>query len=369
MMKKSLLLSLLIPLTTFADFGKPELLARFMSSDAWRAPDNLWCFTSNPAILKGKVYLTCMDEKGRSMVEWSPEYKIIARAEMDNFFSSATVSMGKVSWYEYNEFNSKRFYDLTSTLKVTEVDNLETFSTQGDTFLPLTSDSWFFRAKGEKPQIMIWRQDEIVPFFNPGASYIFTPQVSNDSIAMRTREQNYNENAPDRLWLYHQGSWKVILEDRDANPESPWKIIRQSLALDGDEVVVIADRGQGEELLLIKGTSIKSLARAGKDLARFDYFNLQYKAGTIAVRGEDFERRKVLYVYTQKNGFRPLLTQGDVVHTDLAIGRVHYSNRDAILYSAPGIDEEGNVYQQATLTEFDYPTTLLGVGLLKFSKQ
>jgi len=104
------------------------------------------------------------------------------------------------------------------------------------------------------------------------------------------------------------------------------------------------------------------------DLARFDYFAPKMQAGTIAIRGEDLEGRKVLFVH-DKDGFRRLLTQGDIVHTDIGLGRVHYSNQDAIFYGAPGVDEKGNVYQQATLTDADHPRTLLGIGLVKFLKE
>jgi len=366
---KTLILLLLLPLTSFAKFGKPELLARLNDRGAWNAPDNMWCFTSEPAILAGKVYLGCMDEKGRSMVQWTNGFKIIARAEGEHLFSNPVASFGKVTWYEYNEFNAQKSFELKETLKVTDIRNLGPLSMAGDNLLPYSSDAWIFRLKSDSPELWIWKKDEVIPFFNPGAAFIYTPYIGGDgSIVIKTRDGNYNETSPDRLWHYAKGSWKVILEDTDANPGSPWKNIRHQMSVDGDKVVALATDAKSEALLLIEKGVVKIIARAGKDVARFDYFAPKMQAGVIAIRGEDFEGRKVLYVH-DKDGFRRLLTQGDIVHTDIGLGRVHYSNQDAIFYGAPGVDEKGNVYQQATLTDADHPRTLLGIGLVKFLKE
>jgi hypothetical protein len=110
------------------------------------------------------------------------------------------------------------------------------------------------------------------------------------------------------------------------------------------------------------------IAREGVELKRFDYFSPKMRAGTMVIRGENSEGQKVTYV-KDAGKFRPLISQGDIVKTDVGDGRVHYENQDAIFYGAPGLDENGNVYLQATLTDADYPKTLLGVGLIKFNKE
>lgn len=363
----------LIPLmlfshTALAAFSKPELLARLSDRDAWNAPNNSWCFTSEPAILNDQVYLGCFDVDGYFMAQLGKGYKIISRAEPENMVSWPQASFGKISWYEYSEMELQRSYEFSNGLRKIELSTLGPRSESKDSFYPVSGDSWFFRVKSESPELMIWKNGEIKPFFNPGTAYIYTPKMGPaGEIAFKTRDGNFNENSPDRIWHYNS-SWKVILEDKEANVNSPWKTIRHQLAVEGNRVVALADDGRGEALLLIENGNIRVLARAGKDLARFDFFSPKMGGGTIAVRGEDFQNRKVLYVYDAQ-GFRPLLTQGDVVHTDLGPGRVQYSNRDALFYGAPGIDERGNVIQQATLTDADHPSTLLGIGIIKFRKE
>ena len=355
--------------TALAAFSKPELLARLSDVQAWNAPDNSWCFTSEPAILNDQVYMGCFDVDGYFMTQFGKgTYKIIARAEPENMMSVPLASFGKISWYEYSEMEIQRSYDYTNVLRKIELNTLSPRSESKDSFYPLSGNSWFFRVKSESPELMIWQNGEIKPFFNPGAAYIYTPQMGPlGEIAFKTRDGNYNENSPDRIWHFN-GSWKVVLEDKEANVNSPWKTIRHQLSVEGNRVVALADDGKGEALILIENGQPRILARAGKELARFDYFTPKMRGGTIAVRGEDFQNRKVLYVYDNQ-GFRPLLTQGDVVHTDRGLGRVQYSSRDALFYGAPGIDDRGNVIQQATLTDADHPSTLLGVGIIKFRKE
>ncbi len=366
---KSLLLLFFLPLTVYGSFGKPELIARLSDRGAYKAPDNTWCFTSDPAILKGKVYLSCMDTDGRLMIEWGDHYKVIARAEEDQIFSAPLSSFGKVSWYEFNQWGAVKSFELTDSLKVTDLKILGPLNQSIDNLTLASSDSWLLRTKGSTPELWIWRNDKAVPFFNPGAAYLFRPIVSPDGlIVIKVRENNYDESSPDKLWIYSNNKWKIIFEDRDSKSESPWKTFRQNVAIEGEKILLLATDDQGEALLLMNNGQIEIIARAGKDLKSFDFFSPQMNGGTVAVRGVDFEGRKVLYVH-DKQGFRRLLTQGDIVHTDLGFGKVDYPNQDSIFYSSPGIDEKGNVYQQATMVDPDHPKVLMGIGLIKFTKE
>lgn len=369
-MKNLLLFLLLAPSISEASFSKPKLIARMMDSDAWNAPDNMWCFSGEPAAQGNDIYMNCFDIESSLMAKWSGEkFEIIARTESDNLFSRPVNSFGKVSFYEFNEFSVKRSYLASeNNLEKIEIKNLGPMSEYTDTFLPLTNDSFFFKTKGETPQLWIWKNDEVTPFFNPMAAYIFSPQIGpHGEVAIKTRDLHLNENAPDKYWLYQDG-WKIILEDKDSNPSSNWKSFRNQYVIEGDKILTIANDGKSDVLILVSPTKTEIIARAGVEVAKFDHFSPKMRAGTIVVRGEDFEGRKVTYV-KDEGPFRKLLTQGDVVHTDRGAGRVHYQTRDAIFYGAPGIDERGNVVLQATLTDADHPGTLLGVGLIKFNKE
>lgn len=358
-----------IPMIAHAEFSKPELLARFNWIGAWNAPDNTWCFSGEPVAGNNKVYLNCIDINGSLMASWDGEgFKELARAERDQLLSRPLSSIQGVTWYEYTEMSVVRAF--TSQVKVvkTEINNLGPRAEMNDSFFPLSKDSFFFKTKGDDSQLYIWQNDKVTSFFNPKAAYIYYPLIGpKGEIAMKTRDNSFAETSPDRLWIYNR-DWRVVLEDRDANPASAWKSFRHQLAVEGNKVLTVATDDQGEALILIEDGKVEVIARAGKELKSFDGFGVKMRAGTIVLRGEDFQGHKAVYVKDQ-GPFRKLLSQGDIVHTDMGPGKVYYKDRHAIFYGAPGLDDKGNVYLQATLTDPDYPETLMGVGLIKFTKE
>lgn len=370
-MKNYLLFLSLVPSLALASYSKPNLIARMMYTDAWNVPDSTWCFSGEPAIQNDEVYLNCFDEESNLMAKWGKKgYEVVARTMNEQIFSKPVNSFGKISFYEFSEASIQRSYVVADELQKIELSNLGPMAEATDSFLPYTPDSFFFKTKGDVPQLWIWKKDEVKPFFNPLAAYIFSPTVGPEGeIAIKTRDLHLGEEAPDKLWLYHNNEWKVVLEDRDVNPESRWKSFRHQLVVEGNKIVLIANDGKKESLILVNSDGIvEIIATAGTELKSFDYFSPKMRAGTIVVRGEDFEGNKVTYV-KDEGSFRKLLSQGDIVHTDRGAARVYYQSRDAIFYGAAGIDERGNVVLQATLTDADFPSTLLGIGIIKFNKE
>jgi hypothetical protein len=366
---KYLLFLFVVPTLSHASFSKPELIARLSNTNAWNAPDNMWCFSSEPGVMAGKVHLSCFDGKGYLMARWdSKGFSEIARAESGLLFSNPISAFNKISWHEFHEWSAVRSYTSAGIVESRDIKNLGPLSEPNDNFLPYTSDSYFYRVKKESPELWVWKDNEAKKFFSPEAAFIYTPQVGPlGEIALKTRDNNYDEKSPDKLWHYN-GEWKVILKDKDLDPASPWKTIRHQLAVEGDKVLALATDDKGEALILINNGKIEVIARAGVDLARFDYFAPKMRAGTIVVRGEDFQGNKAIYVRVEKS-FRKLLTQGDVIQSDVGAAKVFYQSRDAIFYGAPGVDERGNVVLQATLTDPDHPATLLGIGIIRFNKE
>jgi hypothetical protein len=368
---KYLSLLFLVPTLTYGSYSKPQLVARMMYTDAWNVPDSTWCFSGEPAMQKGEVYLNCFDEQGTLMAKWGAKgFEVVARAQGEQMFSKAVNSFDKISFYEFSEYSIERSYVVSDRVEKIELRNLGTMNEATDSFLPYTHDAFFFKTKGNSPQLWIWKNDEIKSFFNPKAAFIFAPTVGpQGEIVVKTRDNHLGENAPDKLWLYFNNEWKVILEDKDTDPEVAWKSLRHQYAVDGDKVLLVANDGKNDSLITVSSNGIvEVIATAGKELKSFDYFSPKMRAGSIIVRGEDFEGNKVTYVKDQRP-FRRLLSQGDVVMTDRGAGRVFYQSKDAIFYGAGGIDERGNIVLQATLTDADYPKTLLGVGLIKFNRE
>jgi len=368
-MKNLLYTLLLLPALAYGSFSKPQLLARFMFTGAWNAPDNTWCFGGEPVGLKERVYLNCLDAESALIASFGKDgTKLLARVQEDQAFSKPVVSFEGVHWYEFSETSSIRAFSANPTVTKIEIQHLGPFWESNDSFLPFSPDMYFFKSKGARSELWFWQKDVVTAFFNPNASYIFYPVIgAQGEIIMKTRERDLEESSPDKFWHYRK-SWKVVLEDQDANPASSWLGFRHQAAVEKDQILMIARDRQGEVLLLIENGKSRIIAREGVDLKRFDYFSPKMRSGVIVVRGEDFKGNKVIYV-KDEGAFRPLLVQGDIVQTDLGPGRVFYHNQDALFYGAPGLDEEGNVYLQATLTDPDWPGALLGVGLIKFNKE
>lgn len=296
-------------------------------------------------------------------------FDIVVRADSENLFSRPVSSFGKMSWYEFSEVSIIRSFISSLHLEKIEISNLGPRFEQKDSFLPLGGESFFFKSTGETPKLFSWKNNEVTPLFEPKASYIFSPQVGyRGEIALKTRDLHLGEDAPDRLWFFDGSSWKVVLEDKDANPESPWKSFRHQLSVDGNKILLVANDGKKDSLILITDGLVTTIATAGVDLKSFDFFTPKLQNNVIVVRGMDFEGMKAVFV-KDENNFRKLIVQGDIVHTDLGPGKVFYQSQDAIFYGAPGVDEKGNVYLQATLTDPDHPATLLGIGLVKFHNE
>lgn len=364
-----LLFFFILPSVTFAGFSKPKLLARLSDRNAWNVPDNTWCFSGEPQAQGEKVYLNCFDAEGALMARWQEgAFSIAARAESENLFSRPVASFGKVSWYEFNEVSIPRTFVAGDLVEKIEIKNLSTYSDRVDSFIPYAPDKFFFKSAGDEPKLWSWKQDEVTPMFEPKSAYIFSPIVgASGEIVLKTRDLHLSENAPDRLWHF-SGEWKVVLEDKDANPESKWKSFRHQLSVDGDQILLIANDGKRDHLILLQDGEEKILATEGVELKSFDYFSPKLRAGVIVVRGEDFQGNKAVYVY-ENEVYKKIISQGDTVQTDVGQGLVYYPSKDAIFYGAPGIDERGNVYLQATLSDADHPKTLLGIGLIKFHKE
>lgn len=366
---KFLFFTLFFSTFLYADFDKPKLVARFMYSDAWNVPDNVWCLGGESASIQDKIYLNCLDVEGSFMASWeNGHFRNEVRAKSDNLFSKPLKSFNRMSWYEYDEFRAHRSFLATDKLVKIEINNLGPLNNPTDSFHPIDLNTFFFKSRGDVPKLWIWRNDKVESFFAPQVSYIFSPQIgANGKIVLKTRELHLGEDAPDKIWLY-DGQWRVILEDQSSNPLSVWKRFRHQFGIYGDEIVVIAHDGSRDNLISIKSGKIEVIAREGIDLKSFDYFSPQIGSGVVLIRGVDFDNRKAIYEKSDR-GFRKLVTEGDIVKTDLGDARIFYREKHAIFYGAPSIDEFGNIIFQATLTDADYPSTLFGVGLIRVSRR
>jgi hypothetical protein len=369
-MMKSLFIGLFLSSSLFASgYGKPQLLARYSGTDSYNIPLGLTCFTSDPLPTFDGVFLRCMNNQGQSqMVRFQPRFELVAISE-NGLFSLPKEVDRRSSWYEFDEAGlSKLFEFRDSYLHVTKLKNLGPQDALIDAFIPIKNDFYIYRLQRETKQLFTWKDGIITTFFDKQISHLFPPETTaNGNFVFKIRKDSLSENAPDEL-IFWDGDFKSVLKDQDADPASAIKSFRHQFALDHESIAVIATDNAGEALFIMKKGVLVEVARVGKDLSSFDFFSPKMKNGILVFRGIDLEKRKALWVFENKV-LKKLLTQGDVVKTDVGLARFDYKSQDALFYGAPGISESGDIYQQATLTDIDFPMTLLGVGLIKFNKE
>ena len=311
----------------------------------------------------------CQDQDGQSlMMRFSDSYEILAKSESGLFSRPLRVDK-KSTWYEFNEAGVRKLYEYqNNNLSMTDLKNLGPLYALIDSFVPLKNNTYVYRLQDESKKLLIWKNHLISDLFNETISHIFPPVSSVDGdFLIKVRRIDLNENAPDELLLW-DGEFKSLLKDRDSDSSSPFNSFRHQFALDKKTIALIATDDQGEAILLIENGKVRVVARAGVDLISFDFFSPKLRNGVLAFRGIDSEKRRAVWVF-ENNKLQKILTQGDVVKTDKGLARVDYRSQDALFYGSPGISEDGDIYQQVTLTDLDHPLTLLGIGLIRVNKE
>jgi hypothetical protein len=366
---KILIISLLISLSSHAHYGKPELVARYSGIDSFNAPEGLYCFSSEPQPTKEGVFLGCLNQDGNAlMVKWSPQFEIVAYSE-SGLFSHPKEVEGQANWYEFSEAGVRNLFEYkNNNLNIINLKNLGPTFALIDSFTAVKNQSYIYRLQDETKKLQSWKNHTINSLYAENVAHIFPPVSSVDGdFVIKVRRDSTSESSPDELIIW-DGEFKTILKDRDADATSKFKSFRHQYALDHGAVALVVDDYLGESLVILQDGQTTEVARAGKQLTGFDYFSPKMRNGVLVFRGVDLEKRKAVWVY-QNGELKKLLTQGDVVMTDKGLARVHYQDHDALFYGASGIGPDGDIYQQATLTDIDSPVTLLGIGLIKFKKE
>ena len=359
---------ILFPIISLANYGKPKLVARYAGADSFNAPFGLSCFSSEPQPTKEGTFLGCLDADGNAqMVKWSPDFEVVAKSS--DFFSHPKDVEGKVSWYEFNQAGVKTLYEYANhDLIVTPLKNLGPAYSMIDSFTALKNRTYVYRLQEDTKTLQAWNNHEVSILFGEAVSHIFPPSSSVDgNFIVKVRRNDLSESSPDELFFWN-GTFSIILKDQRSDAASDVLGFRHQYALDQGSVALVVTDLKGEAMSIIQNNQRIVVARVGSDVKSFDYFSPKMRAGVLVFRGIDLENRKALWVYENKV-LKKLITQGDVVHTDKGFARVHYKDQDAIFYGAPGISADGEIYQQATLTDVDFDMTLLGIGLLKFKRE
>jgi hypothetical protein len=364
---KTLLILTLLTSHAFAQYSKPQLVARYAGMDAYNAPDGMICFSSEPQPTKEGIYLGCQTAEGMLMARWSGTFAKVATTS--RIFSKPIQMGDTTSWYEFDEAGVSKVYEAgRSGVRAITLKNLGSYSALIDSFLMLKDRSYVYRLQDQGKELLNWKNHQITSLYKDDIAHIFPPVTSQEGFFIaKIRRVHTGENAPDEL-IFWDGKFHTILKDKEADTNSAWRSFRHQYAVDGNTIAFIGTDAQGEGLFLLKENRLITVARAGREVAGFDFFSPKLRDGILVFRGMDHQKRKVVYLF-YNHKLRPLLTQGDTIMTDKGLARVDYQSQDALFYGSPGIGPTGEIVQQATLTDADNPNTLLGIGLLKFTKE
>lgn len=368
-MKTLLLSTFLLSTSAFASYGKPKLIARYGGVDAFKAPEGMYCFASEPQPSKEGVFLGCQDSQGYLMMKWQDKFEVISRSENGNFSHPKDVA-GKISWYEFSEAGVQKIFEYKdSNLKEIRLKDLGGSFALVDSFTAVKEGAYVYRLQEDATKnLNLWSDHRVSHLSLTDVAYIFPPTSSVDGeVLAKIRKDVIDENSPDELVMW-DGEYRTLLKDRDADETSSVKSFRHQYAFDKGIAALVVSDDEGEAMALVSQGKMRIIARAGKDLKSFDYFSPKLRNGVLAFRGVDLKNRKTVFIYTA-SGLETLITEGGVIQTDKGPARAYYKNQDAIFYGAPGIAENGDIYQQITLTDIDSPMTLLGIGLIHFKKE
>jgi hypothetical protein len=362
-----ILLFFFLSSSLYASYSKPQLIARYGGNDSYNSIDGLNCYSSEPAMTKDGIFLGCHLDQNFSLVRWKDKFEIISSTT--DFFSKPEVFQEMVAWSEFNEIGVKKVFEFYQDhLIEKKLNNLSPDFAIPHTFTSMGQGNYVYRLDGEKKQFYLWngKREEI----NLNAPAHFFPPISSSSgnVVLKIRRDHSGESAPDELWRISAKKNELILQDKDSNLNSKFKSFRHSLAHEGGVIAVIGIDEFGEGLFLIEDEKIIEVVRVGREIKSLDYFSPKLRHKILVFRGEDLKGRKAFWTFENRKLNR-LVTQGDVVLTDKGLARVDGPSQDAVFYGAAGIGPDGEIVLQAVLKDFDHDPTVLGISLLKFTRE
>lgn len=361
-------LFLILSTSLFASYSKPQLIARYGGNDHFNSVEGLNCYSSEPAITTEGIFLGCHLDQNFAIVRWSDKFEVLSKTS--EFFSKPDVFQDIVSWSEFNEIGVKKVFEFhQNQLIEKKLSNLSSDFSIPHTFTSMGEGKYVYRLDGEQKQFYSWDGLERVEINLNSPAHYFPPVSSAaGNIVLKIRRDHLGESAPDELWRVSSKKIELILKDRDSNPLEKFKSFRHSLAHDGNVIALIGVDEESEGIFLIKNNKVINVARVGRDLKSLDYFSPKLRDGILVFRGEDFEGRKAFWTFANGQLSR-LVTQGDVVLTDKGPARVDGPSQEAVFYGAAGMGPQGEILLQAVLKDIDHPSTILGISLLKFTKE
>ena len=196
--------------------------------------------------------------------------------------------------------------------------------------------------------------------------YLYTPSFNDQRVIAGKASLAADHAADQIITCTSAGDCTVVVEDRDANPASPFTNFGNSVSLTNNGWVAFTaglDSG-GEGVFLTDGATITTIATTDMaEISAIDFFAPSANtSGQVAFRAFDGAGLRAIFVGDGEQLTR-VITEHDLVPTDLGEGRIDQNDDSPTFAGSPSINAAGDVAFIATLTPPDNNQIEWGSGL------
>lgn len=196
--------------------------------------------------------------------------------------------------------------------------------------------------------------------------YLFTPAFNDQRVIAGKVALASDHNADQIVRCDASGVCDVVAEDQTANPSSPYTGFDNSVGFDDSgRVAFKAATDDGEDgIYLTDGTTTVTIATtAMPEISAFEYFAPRSNnRGQVVFRAIDDAGLQAIFV-GDGTTLQRVVTEHDVVPTDLGPGRIDQNDDSTVFGGNPVINDRGDVAFAATLTPPDDNQVEWGTGL------
>lgn len=325
---------------TFAA-SEPRLIA--FASDQGGYPAKALCYFSNnymnPHPQGLLVLYTCLGGPEINSEIWlvDENSKHIATSAFGNLFSEPFVRGDEIFFFEFNEFETVKFFRFAQGV-LTELPLPLEFNNTHLHELALIGNKFIFRwtnhETGEHGEGIYDGSFKVLP--SRGIGFFWKPSTNGQIMIQKTKlesgevvELRTSESSP-----------TVILKDRKADANSPFLFLRNQFALNGSKWATVATTEKGLTLIRGEGTNFttEDLAAHFKDIQH--WAPALASDGEIIFRGTDHNKEFALWGFN--NGVkRKVLGSGmEIIEgTETVI-----TSSRALLYNSPVFDASGKLF-------------------------
>ena len=196
--------------------------------------------------------------------------------------------------------------------------------------------------------------------------YLYTPSFNDQRLIAGKTSLAADHDADQIIVCDELGACTVLVEDADADPTSPFSSFANSVSLTNTGLVAFNAGlvAGGEGVFLTDGMTTLTIADTTMpEISAIDFFGPSANdSGQVVFRAFDDTGLMAIFV-GDGQGLARVVSEHDLVPTDLGEGRIDQHDSSVVFGGAPDINNAGDVAFIATLTPADNNQIEWGSGL------